>query len=182
MDFEHERVIVDACSIITLFASGHFREVLQTIPVPVMISRYVREQEAGYIFGGPLHDVRSSKEPIDLIPLVREGIIREVAVEGDDEMTTFIHLAGRMDDGEARTLAIAHHRNWAVATDDGRAIREAEKAGIQVVTTPELLKHWFEKTQPNAEQLRRALADAEARGAYRISRRHALYEWWQEHV
>lgn len=182
MDFQHERAIIDACSTITLVASGRFREVLREIPIPVMVSRYVRGEEAGYIYGGPPDDVRSVKEPIDLNPFVEEGLIHEVTLESDHEKATFVRLAGRMDDGEARTIAIAIHRKWTVVTDDRRAIRAADDTGLQVATSPELLKHWAEGGQPTDAEIAEALRSAELRGAYLIGKRHPLYDWWQEQL
>ena len=43
-------------------------------------------------------------------------------------------------------IAIAEQRGWTVATDDRKAIRVAQQAGLTVVSCPELVKRWADAT------------------------------------
>src|SRR6516225_9495138 len=59
------------------------------------------------------------------------------------ELHQFTHYAAiSRSDGEAMRLAVAEERKWGVATDDRRAIRVAQQAGLTVVSSPELVKVW----------------------------------------
>lgn len=181
MKFTGKCIILDACCVITLFASQRFRGIVEAIPAQVAACRYVVEKEAGFVYDGPEENIRSEKVPIDLNPCVEEGLVHVSTLRSEDEMGTFVRLAGRMDDGEARTLALATHRNWMIATDDHRAIRGARDAELQVITTPEIIRHWANTTNADANILAQVLTDVESRGAYSIGRRHDLYHWWHKY-
>ena len=46
-------------------------------------------------------------------------------------------------------LALAESRGWLVATDDRKAIRVAQQAGLTVLSCPELIKTWADATRPD---------------------------------
>ncbi len=70
-------------------------------------------------------------------------------------------------DGEAMCLALAECRGWTVATDDRRAIQVAQKAGLSVVSCPELVKAWADATRPHATRLVQVLTDIQTLAQFR---------------
>ena len=86
-----------------------------------------------------------------------------------------------MDDGEAATGAIAIHRNWAIATDDRqyRSVFKREAPHIQLISTPELVKHWVDNAHPKADIVSQVLKDIETRANYWVRVKDPLFDWWQ---
>ena len=64
-------------------------------------------------------------------------------------------------------LALAECRGWIVATDDRRAIHVAQKAGLSVVSCPELVKAWADATRPDATSLAQVLIDIQTLAQFR---------------
>ena len=92
-----------------------------------------------------------------------------IGVTTPDEQRELIRFAVDLDDGEARTCALAMTRNARVATDDKKAIRVlraavGEEAGSDddpCLRTSELLFDWAEREQvPEADlvQIVRSIA------------------------
>lgn len=165
--FRHDCVIMDACCVINLYESGHMGEILESIPKSVMIAAYVREEEVARF---------------DLQPFIERGLLTIVSIESEDEEIAFVNYAAVIgDDGEAATGAIAVHRSWAIATDDRKATNlfAADAPHIQLVSTPDLMKHWADVARPSSQVVRSAIEKIEAEGHYSPGKRHALYAWWK---
>jgi len=183
MTFEHDVLMLDACCVMTLYASGRMDDVLRSIPPSVTVAAYVYEEEALFIYAGPEDDVRREREPITLEPLVEAGLLAIVSLESADEILAYVNLSSRLDDGEAATIAIASTRNWMVATDDKKAIGVLETyERLQVVTTPDLLKHWADTTKASSEAIAEVLRAVQGRSVYKPGKRHSLFAWWQHHA
>ncbi|MBA3947634.1 MAG: hypothetical protein H0X37_24150 [Herpetosiphonaceae bacterium] len=179
--FAHTCIILDASCTINLFASGQMDSILTAIPRSVAVAAYVREQEALRI------NVRSGDgetrilQPIDLQPLIDRGLLIVVAPASEDENESYVNFAAVLgDDGEAITAAIALHRNWASAIDDRSATNlfRREAPQLQIISTPELIKHWVDAMNPADAVVRLALEDVRAGARYAPGRQHPLYEWW----
>lgn len=165
----------------TLYASGRMGEILESVQPQMVVCRYILEAEALYTFTGPDEDVRSLKEPIDLTPLIDEGRIEITSLSGEVETLAFVDLTSRLDDGEARTIAIAMNRGWGVATDERKArnVLRDVAPGLQVVTTPDFLKHWVDTANIDDAEVRQVLRAIHGRAIYRPGRGHHLYDWWE---
>ena len=121
--FSHDCIILDACCIISLYASKRIEEILNTIPKSVCVAAYVKNEEVLKTY-----DVSSdTEEVVDLQSLIDRGVLILVELDLETEADTWVNLATVLDDGEAVTGAIAFHRNWAIATDDRAAIRLFER-------------------------------------------------------
>ena len=182
MELDEEQLLLDACCIMTLFGSGEMREILTSLPVQTAVSSYVLEQEALYTYNGPDEAPRESEAPIDLAPLIEDDLIQVVSLCQGKETNRFLQLATTLDDGEARTIAIAVTRDLAVATDDKKAIRLAQETGCQVATTPDLLKHWAVGTDRSKNEIANVLKAVRARAVYAPGKSHPLYSWWHKHL
>jgi hypothetical protein len=180
--FSHQCLITDASTALNLYASRRMAEIIGAIPVPVALAQYVKE-ELRWVYSLPaLVTGQQTREPIDLQPLVdRDDLIIEPLRAGDEEVTS-VNLSVVLDDGEADTAAIALHRNWAIAVDDGQALSylRREMPQLQLVTTPDLVLNWVTVASPTPEIIREVVRNIEICGKYVPNRRnHPLAGWWQ---
>ena len=167
--FSHDCIILDACCAITLYATKHMEAILQALPGGVAVATFVLDEEI----------LRSN-----LQPFVEQGLIRTVSPDAESEENAFVNFAVELDDGEAVTGAIAMHRKWAIATDDRKAQRvfARHNPGVQLLSTPELVKHWADTHSQPIEVVREALQNIETQARYKPSAGHALHAWWQSIV
>ncbi len=137
------------------------------------------ETEAQWIGGRTATD---PKEQIDFQPLLAQGRLEQVDLDGEAEELSFINFAAEnLGDGEAISAAIALHRGWTLAIDDGKARKVFAQfaSGMQMTTTVEVLKHWADTANMPPDVLRAALQDVEIRGPYKLKGTHPLFGWWQ---
>lgn len=95
-----------------------------------------------------------------------------------------VNFAASLDDGEAITGAIAVHRDWAIGSDDRRAIAFFAKVApqLQRISTLELMKHWADTTEQPPDAVRAALRNVRAREKYEPHVTHPLYAWWRTYM
>jgi len=163
-------LVLDACCLIDLYASGCMTDILSALPCPVAVARYVLDAEA---LSMPNLTSSSSNLPFDVVDLASE-----------DEEMAFIDFAVAFGaDGEAYTCAIAVQRNWAVASNERKVIRILQAAfpSIAIVTTPEIVGHWAETAHPSTEELRQVIRRIELDAHYRPGRAHPVFDWWNTH-
>lgn len=180
--FSQDYLILDACCIINLYASGVMDAILRSITTSIAVAAYVRDKEALTVACESPGNTASQRETIDLQPLITGGLLRVVAPETEEELSTLVHFAVHLDDGEAITGSIAFHRNWSIGSDDGKALRffGQHAPHIQLITTPELIKHWADTAHPSSDVIRTALRNVRTRARYEPHRTHMLYDWWQK--
>ena len=181
--FPCDGVILDACVIINLYASGHMQSILESIPKPVSIAAYVHEMEAQRIYTGPDDDVAKETALINLQSFVDGKLLHVIPLEDGPEAATAVSfsVATRLDTGEAISAAIAVHRSWSLATDDKMAISFLTRKvpHLHLVSTPELLKHWVDATRPHFIVTSLAVGNMRKRARYEPHHDHSLYEWWK---
>jgi len=182
--FLHECIILDACCIINLYASRQFGHILGALPTSVAVSTYVQEKEALKIYGGPDEHVMQREEQIDLQPFIDRGLLTAVSPESEAENVTYVNFAASLDDGEAITGAIAVHRNWAMGSDDRKAISFFAKAAphLQMLSTLELMKQWVDTTDVPADIVYAALRNVRTRAKYEPHSKHPLHHWWRTYL
>lgn len=166
--------LLDACAVLSLFATGRMDEIVSVLGPPVAVAGQVVE-EALYIrrvIDGEIGPVR-----VDLAPLIDFGMLSVVDAKTEQELLTFIDLAVDLDDGEAMSAALAIHRGYVLVTDDRKALRIL-KGRVQIRPTLEVIKDWAETQRIGSEALRAALNAIDQRG-YRPGRRHPLHDWWE---
>jgi hypothetical protein len=177
----HECVILDASSVINLYAMGCMAEIVRSLPARCAISRYVKEQEARAINEARDENGNRRRIPIDLNSLVEEGLLQICSHNSPSVANTIVVLAraGIRGMGEKISWAIALEKGWGVVLDDHNATTKlvAQMPHIQTLTTLDLLQYWASIQEVSEEVLRVALVNLRIRGNYHIPKRHHLYEW-----
>jgi predicted nucleic acid-binding protein len=179
MNIKQSHIVLDTCCILNFYASGKFSEILEAIPAQVAVTEVVRSQELTTL---QQLENQESEGKIYFDKVVTEGLISIVDFESEAEAETFINYTAQMrDEGESATFAIAFHREWAVATDDKRAISFLKKEAphIQIVSTLEAIEHWSKKSNIDSATLKVALSAIRVRARYQPPRNHPLLSWWE---
>jgi len=181
----HQCLILDACCLINLYASGRLLEILPSLGQVIVIAEYVQSEEALRIRGNASDESTVVYEPIDLRPAIESGLLSVVSLETEvEEQRAVDYIGALLDTGEAITGAIAISRLWAIATDDRKATSFFARVApqLQLVTTPEMIKHWCDSSAPAPDDVRRAIRDIRVRARYVPRRQHPLRAWWDRYA
>ena len=119
---------------------------------------------------------------IDVQQYLDSGVLELCELLNEGEIEMFVDLASTLDDGEAKSLAIALSRGLAVVTDDRKARRIfAEMGGdpANLLSTADLLKVWAEDTELDADTLRIALIQIQIRSRFTPPTTDSNHSWWQ---
>ena len=175
-------LLLDASCLLNLYATGFLREIAATLPYQFAVADYVLEQEALYTRLPEPDETREQHVPVDLSPLVREGLIHVMRLERLEEKLAFVDLAVLVDDGEAMTGSLAFHRGCSVATDDRKARRVLGQrfSTVPLASTLELLNLWAEDESVSNVDLQAAMMSMRTGASYVPGYRDPLYGWWRE--
>ncbi len=179
----HECIILDACVLMNLYASRELKSILSSISESCAATFYVVNYEALTILNYKSNkSVPKNEEKIDLETIIAQGLLHLTNFESDQEKKSFLSFSSqRLDDGEAASMAIAKHRNWAFASDDKRAtkIMRSFDQNIQIVSTPEILRHWQLVQNPNTLVMKNVIQEIEMRANFTLGRKNPDFIWWQ---
>ncbi len=173
--------ITDTCCLINLYASRRLSIITRAALKKMLVPKIVLA-EALYI-RQPSDDNPDQLVPVEinLQLVINDGVIELTEFTGDDELARFVELARIIDDGEAACLAIASVRGLMLATDDRRAIPVAADLGVPIMTTPELLKLWIERTAPDANEVADVIRCMERYGRFKPHHTSPQARWWDKH-
>lgn len=175
----HDSVVLDACCIINIAATGEFENILETLPTQFVVSSYVSKFEVlSYI------DENGSEIPISLDVMIKKKLILEANIDysNEEESNYIIALeAEKLDRGEAESAALAINRKWAIATDDRRAVKVIGRLSpkTQILTTPELVKYWVDRIEISENRIKQVIKSIRR---YVPPKDHPLVEWWQKYI
>lgn len=172
-------LLLDACSVINLYATRQMDVILGSVGIPVAVVDVVRS-EAHYVLKGGDGEDAGEREAIDLAPFVESGALG-VVPPTDDELEAFVDLSTRLDDGEALTAAVAISRGWTVVTDDRKARRMLD-GRVRLRFSLEIIRIWADHDRVETAVLRTALRNRRVRGTYFPGRAHPLKGWWDGFV
>ncbi len=175
--------MIDACCLIDLLASGQAEAILRAtdhawhLPVAVQAEvKYVRQHDTDNPGG-------YKNVPADLTPLVETGLLTVCQPDDPQEQARYVHYATIFrSDGEAMCLALGECRGWIVATDDRRAIKVAQKAGMTVASCPELVKLWSDATKLEQSALCRVLNEIQVLAQFRPNPSMPECQWWVDEL
>ncbi len=169
-------MVWDACALLNLLSTGMGPEVLRSLADEHAAERHVVEGEVRYL--RPMSDEQGDdqQEPVDCSELTDSGILR-IADLAPNERVLFVRLAEHMDDGEARSGALAIGRGLALVTDDRQALRwfRSERPAVPVVTTPDWVQLWASTTGADPGML---VCPITLRARYRPRFSDPAYAWW----
>lgn len=182
--FLREGVILDACCLINLYATGYMKSILESIPKQVAVATYVRDVEVTRIYSGPSEDITKETELINFQPFIDERLLQVVCPENEAEENTVVNFSSvaALDSGEAITSAIAIHRQWSMATDDRAAISffMRKMPYLHLLSTLDILKYWSDTTCPQLTVIAIMLENIQIRAKYKPHYKHHLYGWWEQ--
>ncbi len=173
-------LVVDASTLINLYATSRLREIALDLPHTIFVSRCVLERENLYVRVQEAAGTISNRH-IELTALITDGLIQLVETSGEAEAQLLIELATELGDGEAQTAAIAIHRGYIVATDDRKARRLLAEhwPGVRVLTTTEILRIWSESSTITPQELRDAFTAIQTGACFIPPTNDPEYNWWQ---
>ena len=172
-------VILDACGILNLYASGRFLSILTTLANEWYLPSAVEKESQKYRQPDPEDPEKLIVVPIDLLPAINGGVLTRCDCDSDEEIELYLQIAARIsDDGESMGLAIAKCRGWSVLTDDKKARKIAAELRVNALSTTEIMKQWAESVKPGAAELSATLAAIERFANYVPARSAANYDWW----
>lgn len=181
MKIKHSHVVLDACCVLNFCASRHLIEIVKSIPAQVVVTEVVRERELLTL--QKLRD-GNNEDVFQFEIAIQKGLlsITDFNSESGEEETFVNYVFELGDDGESATCAIAVHREWAIATDDKKAISffQKEAPHLQILSTLEVVKHWSETGNVSSTTLRSVLTAIRTRGRYVPHRHHPLLRWWED--
>ena len=168
--------VIDACCLINLSAAGELKSWLRVLGGTWHLPKAVHSESLYLRIEQP--DGIAAREIISLQPAIEARRLQLCEPVGAEEMELYLELAVSLDDGEAMALALAKARGWKLATDDRKAILLAEKLHVEIITTPELVKSWAERTKPTAAVLREVLLHIQTRARFFPNDKSPLRDWW----
>jgi hypothetical protein len=176
------RVVLDACCLINLYATGRCPEILANLPYTFTAARAGLE-EANYLVR-ELEDGTYERLEIDWNPLIQGKLVAVLELETEAEQKLFVDLSVRLDDGEAATLALAIQRGYAVATDEKKAVKllKNEFPTCTVTSTLSLLKDWEGAAGSSPAEVTQALRRIRDLAHYEPGPGHDLYDWWNGRI
>ncbi|WP_346290144.1 hypothetical protein [Sphaerothrix gracilis] len=178
MEIKHSHIVLDACCVLNFCASGHLIEIIQSIPAQVVVTEIVREREL-LTLQRLANENNEDTNQFEAAMEKRLLIVEDFNSESEEEI--FVNYVFELgDDGESATCAIAVHREWAIATDDKKAISffQREAPNLQILSTLAMVKHWSEAENVSSATLRSVLTAIRTRGRYIPHRNHPLLGWW----
>ena len=172
-------LLLDASCLLNLYATGRLIEIAGSLPWQLAVVDYIMKNEALYVrtIGA---EEQGEIVPVDILPLIEEGLLLAVRLETSSEEASFIDLAAILDDGEAMTGAIALNRGHSVAIDDRKARRVlGEKApGLRLFSILGLMREW--SASVTVQEVSHALHVMQHRARYVAGQRDPLYAWWRD--
>jgi hypothetical protein len=170
---------IDACCLFDLLASGRAEAILRATGFSWQLPSAVRGEVQYLRQHDPAQPGKFVKVPADLSALISSGVLTVCAPENQQELDRFVHYATVFrSDGESMCLALAERRGWLVATDDKKAIRVAQQAGLKVVSCPELVKAWAAAANPDPATLVNVLRDIEVLAQFKPNPSMPEHDWW----
>jgi hypothetical protein len=124
------------------------------------------------------HDGSIIRRPIDEAAICRGSPLCVHSATGEDELATLSRLSMVIDDGEAECLAVAKHRSLILVSDDGLAVKQADKEGVPAVSSIQLLVEWSNLDATRKPRLREIASRIELLAKYVPPPQSPHRAWW----
>jgi hypothetical protein len=166
LHLRHSHLLLDTCCLINAHVTGLLADIVRSLPAQVVV----------------VEDIRREVQRFDLQPYLDQGVLLlDDMAEHEAELFLRLLVEGGLGDGEAAVGAVAISRSWAIATDDqpAQSFFQRRAPHIQIVSTPELLRHWAMVCACEPAVLRQTLQLVEVGGRFRLGAQHPLRSWWE---
>jgi len=172
-----EVLLNDSSVLLNLLAANCLESIASATGWQFALSPSVRDEVK------KLRDAETGKMiEVDITQHIASGLLQVLELSGEEEEALYIEGSMMVGDGEAMSIAIAVHRQLALAIDDKRATNHARRnfPDLRLWSTPEILKRWSEVGSVDAEILRGAIRLIETRARYFPPKSHVLADWWNQ--
>lgn len=176
-------ILLDAYCLLNLYASRQIAAILGDSSARFAITARV-VAESGYVRRGGSDDDADERDPLDLAPRLAAGSLTVWRIATDAEAASFIDFAAALDDGEAETCALAHHRGAIVATDDRKARRLCGQhvPPLELRSTLDIIRDWAKVSAIAPAILGELLRDIRDRARFSPNRNDPLRPWWDDTI
>ena len=176
-------IVVDACVLLNLYATGRAGEILSSLASSVLVSSLVCAEALWIAAPSGSSDGEVDRDPVVIEPLAHAGIVTIVHLSAK-EQKIFLRLAHDLDDGEAASGAIAAARSGAVATDDrkARTVLSKQLPPTAVIGTVAILQTWEASTGATIQEVGIVLRSIRTRARFEPASGDDGAEWWRERV
>lgn len=175
-----EIVVLDACVLLNLFASGRVEEILRSLPFRWLVASPVCKEALWYLSPSARDAHRLERQEICFDPLIAAGRLERVDLTAPEE-AAFVELAKHLGDGEAASGALAIGKSASVATDDLKAIQLFARLQppLPTIETGAILKWWEDRSGASRKEVAAALHSIR-RGSRFSPRANSIdADWWQ---
>ena len=177
------RLVVDACALLNLLATGREVELAVALDA-VLVCSAQAHAETLFLCGPPAPDdeeQQATRIPVDLRPL-READRLSVLVLADDMADALVLCATHLRDADASAVALAATMAVPLVSDDGRVQKVARKLypDLVVLSTLQLVREAAARAGIEGEPLRRLARDLHERGNFDPPRRDPERSWFED--
>lgn len=175
---QRQALLLDSCVAINLVATDHLDEIASTLGVTFTLTRQAADEV------GELREMFEEEmivTPIDLSKYASSSV--QIVDLRPVEYAPYVELAASVGDGEAATIAVAHHRNLPLATDDRKARKICEAHLVPEPMRTLALLHAYVAAVPIAhDQACELLVRVRRRASFQPPRADPNRVWWIDHV
>lgn len=195
-------ILLDACCLINLFATGREEEIFRSLPYRFAVASHGAREEVLEIGAASSAAADENPDPssgdpgsrVSLHPLIAQLIETEALLELETsspvEERQLVRFAARLDDGEAHTCALARVRGARVATDDRKALRVFQAAWAKgedlpnfsepCLRTSDLVFEWADQEGISVSTLTEMLRSIARRATFLPPRSDPHHDRWME--
>jgi hypothetical protein len=175
--------VIDACCLLDLLASGMAEAILKASGFTWQLPSAVRGEVQYRRQYDPAQPGKIVPVAVDLSGMISSGLLTVCDPRTQPELDQYTRYAALFrSDGEAMCLALAEQRQWAIATDDRKAIRMARQRRITVVSCPALVKAWADASGPDQAALNKVLQDIQVLAQFKPNATMPEHQWWVDEL
>lgn len=173
------RVVIDACVLINLLATGREVELTRALGWSWLMSEHTRG-ETLFLHTPPDDEGRRQRLVADVGSLERAGLL-DVRALNAEWLGAFVRCAEYLPDADASAVALAGALGLALATDDPKERRVASELfpRVELLSTLGLLRIASSVLGLNDTQLAQLALDLRWRGNFLAPRRDPEREWYE---
>lgn len=174
-------VVVDACCLLNLLATGRELDLVRACDLDLIISGQAHG-EALFLHTPPDAEGVRSKHPASTERLRTAGRLQLRSLDTEPLIAAFVACAAQLRDEDASCVALAGALGLPLMTDDGkeRRIARAQFPRIELISTLAMLDDAVRALALSEHELLGLVADLRWRGNFAPPRQDPLAPWYAE--